>query len=466
VLVEEKVLNGSQYLQSLDDNRQTFFEGQEVKNIAGHPVLGVAAGNVASTYERFYDPAEGSSNPVMSPPRSVDELRARIPLLRSCDVVTRTTFGSLMALLTAAERLSAAGVGRVETLLEYQAHAVAGDVRITECITDAKGDRSLPPRDQPDQDAYLRVVDQSADGIVIRGAKLHITGASMSHDLMVMPTKRMKDGEDEYSVACAVPVNSAGVKIINSSYAPRAADSRHFPYSSQHHMPDGFVVFEDVFVPSERVFLSGEGKYAAVFAHSLGLWERIGGTAGMAEQADLLVGLAHLIADANGLLRVSHVREKISEIVIHATLIRAGLEAALTHAVSTPDGFVHPNELYTNAAKYYGAANYSLMVRHLHDIAGGSVLTAPTIADLENPATAGIVTKYMAGRKGVRPEHRLRLFHAIRDLTADSLGGWHTVTNVQSGGGLYAQRIVALGQYDLDAAREQALQAAGITDWD
>jgi 4-hydroxybutyryl-CoA dehydratase/vinylacetyl-CoA-Delta-isomerase len=460
------VLNGSQYLQSLDDNRQTFFEGEAVKNIAEHPVLGQSGRNVADTYDRFYDPAEGARSPVMVAARSVEELRERIPLLRSCDIVTRTTFGSLMALLTAADRLSAAGVGNVDHLLAYQDYAIGSDLRVTECITDAKGDRSLPPRDQPDRDSYLHVVDRAADGVVIRGAKLHITGASLSHDLMVMPTKRMKDGEDEYSVACAVPVNSPGVKIINSSYAPRSADTRHFPVSGEHHMPDGLVAFDDVFVPTERVFLNGEGRHAAVFAHSLGLWERISGTAGMAEQADLLVGLAHLIADANGLLRVSHVREKLSELVIHATLIRAGLEAALTHAETAPDGFVYPNELYTNAAKYYGAANYSLMVRHLHDIAGGATLTAPTIGDLENPATAQIVEKYMAGRKGVRPEHRLRLFHAIRDLTADSYGGWHTVTNVQSGGGLYAQRIVSMSHYDIDTARGMALQAAGITDWE
>jgi len=103
------VLNGSQYLQSLDDNRQTFFEGEAVKNIAEHPVLGQSGRNVADTYDRFYDPAEGARSPVMVAARSVEELRERIPLLRSCDIVTRTTFGSLMALLTAADRLSAAG---------------------------------------------------------------------------------------------------------------------------------------------------------------------------------------------------------------------------------------------------------------------------------------------------------------------------------------------------------------------
>src|SRR3546814_20092057 len=94
-------------------------------------------------------------------------------------------------------------------------------------------------------------------------------------------------------------------------------------------MPDGFVIFDDVFVPNERVFLDGNGAYSAVFVHSLGLWERIGGVGQLVKQADLLVGLAHLIADANGLLGISHIKDKHAEIIIHATMLRTGLEAAL-----------------------------------------------------------------------------------------------------------------------------------------
>jgi 4-hydroxybutyryl-CoA dehydratase/vinylacetyl-CoA-Delta-isomerase len=185
----------------------------------------------------------------------------------------------------------------------------------------------------------------------------------------------------------------------------------------------------------------------------------------MTRNAELLVGLAHLIADANGLLGVAHIKDKLAEMIIHATMLRAGLEAALHNATVTKQGFVHPDELFTNAAKYQGAANYSLMVRHLHDIAGGSLLTAPTIGDLENPRTGALVRKYMQGRPGVSAENRLRLFHAIRDHTADAYGGWHAATNVLSGGGLYAQRILVGNHFDMESARQQALATAGITDW-
>jgi 4-hydroxybutyryl-CoA dehydratase/vinylacetyl-CoA-Delta-isomerase len=102
------------------------------------------------------------------------------------------------------------------------------------------------------------------------------------------------------------------------------------------------------------------------------------------------------------------------------------------------------------------------MVRHLHDIAGGAVLTSPTLADLENPETGPYVEKYMRTMPGVDAGDRLRLFHAIRDLTADALGGWHLVTNLQSGGGLFAQRIVTRKHYDMHRAKALARHAAGL----
>src|SRR5262249_11056392 len=154
--------------------------------------------------------------------------------------------------------------------------------------------------------------------------------------------------------------------------------------------PEGFVILDNVFVPHERIFLDGETRQAAIFAHSLGLWERLGGLSAMAEEADQLVGFSQLIAEANGLADVGHVKEKISEMIIHATLVRAALEAAIANCQITPEG-AFPDELYTNAGKYHAAANYSAMVRHLHDISGGSILTAPSIADLENEVTGPLV---------------------------------------------------------------------------
>jgi 4-hydroxybutyryl-CoA dehydratase/vinylacetyl-CoA-Delta-isomerase len=457
------MLTGQQYLESLCDGRLTFHDGRQIEDVLSEPAFAVPARAIAAGYDRYYSPAVGAKNPLVIAPRSSEELRERAAVIGEMDLALNTTYQSLMTLLTAAPRLT--GIGEVYRgrLQAYVEDAIAKDVRIAECITDAKGNRVLSPSKQHDADSYVHVVDRTSDGVVIRGAKLHISAASLCHDLLVMPTKSMKTGEEEYSITCAVAVNSPGVTVINTTYHPKGADVRHYPVSSKTSIPDGFVVFDDVFVPNERVFLDGDPEYAAVFAHSLGLWERLGGLTAMVRQADELVGLAQLIAEANGLAGVSHIREKIDEMAIHATLLRASMEAALSHAKATPEGYYFPDELFTNAAKYQGAAEFNRMVRNLHDIAGGAVLTAPSIGDLENPATRAYVEKYMATGTGVTAGDRLRLFHAIRDLTADAYGGWHLVTNLQSGGGLFAQRLVTRRHYDMERAKSIARHAAGIT---
>jgi 4-hydroxybutyryl-CoA dehydratase/vinylacetyl-CoA-Delta-isomerase len=460
------MMTGDQYRASLDDGRETYFEGERIRDLPGHAILGQTVDSAAAGYDRFYDPTPGAVPAFMAVPGSKKELREQVELHDTVDLLTHVTYASIMTLLTAADRIEKELPEISKRIRAYVKDVQAKDLRITQCITDAKGDRSRPPAKQDDPDAYVRVVERRPGGVVIRGAKLHISAASLGHELMTIPTKSMKLGEDDYSIACMVPVSAPGVKIINTTYAPRHADTRDFPISGRHHTPEGFVIFDNVFVPEERVFLDGSHPHlASVFAHSLGLWERLGGLASMASSYDVLVGMAQLIAEANGLERVGHVKEKISEMIINATLIRAALEAAIENSAITSDGAAFPNELYTNVGKYHGAANYSLMVRHLHDIAGGSVLTVPGMADLDNPETGGLVRKYMSTGTSADGEYRIRLFHAIRDLTADALGGWHAVTNIQAGGGLYAQRIVSRMHYDLDGAKQLALERANMAEY-
>ncbi len=453
------MMNGEQYRESLRDGRAIFFEGERVKDLPDHPVLGNCVDRVAADYDRLWSADTNARSPLTAIPRSAQELRDQIPVLHASGMMAHVTYTSIMTLTTAAGQLSDVAPEAVERIQGYVDDARRRDIRITQCITDAKGDRSRPPSKQDDPDAYVRVVDRGRDGVVIRGAKLHITGASLGHDLMTIPTKAMKPGEEDYAIACLVPVNANGVRIVDTTYAPRHDDVRTFPVSAANHYPEGFVIFDDVFVPTERVVLDGITAHAAVFAHSLGLWERLGGLSSMADDADLMVGLAQLIAEANGLAGVAHIKEKIAEMIIHATLVRAALEAAISNCKVGAHGAAFPDELYTNAGKYHGAANYALMVRHLHDIAGGSVLTAPSVADIENAEVGPALRKYLKTMDGVEGEWRARLFHTIRDMTADAYGGWRQVTNIQAGGGLYAQRIVTRRHYDLDAAKALATAA-------
>ncbi|MCZ6656087.1 MAG: 4-hydroxyphenylacetate 3-hydroxylase [Gammaproteobacteria bacterium] len=460
------MMTGDEYRASLDDGRETFFAGEQIFDLPNHPILGITVDSAATGYDRFYDPTPGAVGAFMTVPGSAEELREQVELHESVDLLTHVTYASIMTLLTAADRIESTFPQGSERIREWVKDAQQRDVRITQCITDAKGDRSRRPGNQDDPDAYVRVIEHRNDGIVIRGAKLHISAASMSHELMTIPTKSMRPGEEQYSVACMVPVGAPGVKIVNTTYAPRHEDKRDFPMSSRHHTPEGFVIFDDVFVSNERVFLGGErAELAGVFAHSLGLWERLGGLSAFVASYDQLVGFAQLISEANGLEKVSHIKEKISDMMINATLVRSTLEAALQHCSVTSDGAAFPNELYTNVGKYHGAANYSLMVRHLHDIAGGSILTAPGMADLENVDTGHLIRKYMSTMQSVDGTYRSKLFHAIRDYTADALGGWYAVTNLQAGGGLHAQRVVSRAHYDIEHAKRMALEAAHMHEY-
>lgn len=446
---------------SLRDGRVVYFQGERVE-VTEHPAFARALDAMSATYDRFHSTAPGALNPLFSIPTSTDDLRERIALLRQADVVASTTFQSLLSLLTAAPAVAQASPEYAERIKAYYQHVVDHDLRLTECITDAKGDRSSPPGAQQDPDSYVRVVERRADGVVIRGAKLHITGAPLGHDLIVMPTKHMKPGEEAYAISCAVPVAAPGVSIVATTFDPWPRDPRDHVFSCHESMPDGFVIFDDVFVPHERVFLDGDTRYSSNFAHALGLWERLGGTSLLADEADLLVGLAQLVADANGLSGIPHVREKISEMIMYATLIRGSLEAALVHVGTTDDGMVYPSELYTNAAKFYGAANYSMMTRHLHDMAGGIVATAPGSKDLENDEVGPLLRKYLQASPSLTADERVKIMRAVRDFTADTFGGWRFVTNLQSGGGLYAQRLVVRKHYDMAAATEKARHHLGF----
>ena len=173
-------------------------------------------------------------------------------------------------------------------------------MRFAELITDAKGDRTLSPSKQDDPDLYVRIVDRDRDGIVIRGAKFHITAGPIVHELVVLPTKRMRTGEEDYAIACAVPADAPGVTRSPAAITPRHDHERDYPCQRQVTMPDSMVVFDDVFVPYERVFLDGDVAHSALVAHCLGLWERLEQRRPHGPSRRQLAGLAQLITEANG----------------------------------------------------------------------------------------------------------------------------------------------------------------------
>jgi 4-hydroxybutyryl-CoA dehydratase/vinylacetyl-CoA-Delta-isomerase len=458
------MMTGDQYRRSLLDGRKCYIEGELIEDPSAHRLLCTAVESVATTYDRFYDASPDAFHPMYTIPRSREDMDRRIAALGRSDITAGTT-AACMALVEVAPELAKLRPEYRDRIYEFFDWCKVNDVRCSEAITDAKGHRKKRPLQQDDPDAYVRVVDRQRDGIVIRGAKLHITGAPLVHEQVVLPTKSMRAGEEDYAVACSVPSNAEGLKIVNTTNAPRGeGDLRHFPISSRSNMPEGLLMFDDVFVPNERVFLDGEVSHAASLAHALGLWERSNAVAYSGSSADRLVGLAALLAEMSGAADRTDIRDMLSEMAIFATMCRAGWEAAMANATVNEDGTMSPASLYISASKFYNAELHGKMVDILHDIAGALLVEAPTVADLDNPDIGDDVREHCAGANGWSAQDRLKLLHYVRDLTADTYGGWIAVTESLAGGGQYAQRLVTLRHFDLNNAKALAKRAVGLGD--
>ncbi|MFD2675918.1 4-hydroxyphenylacetate 3-hydroxylase N-terminal domain-containing protein [Camelimonas lactis] len=461
-----------QYYESLRDGRVTFWDGQSIPDITKSDRFRVPLALIAHDYEyddpdlghlRRYRTEDGSeAHRIFQVPRTAEDLQTRVEMLMHTSIGTAVS-GVFMALLQCVDDIRAVNPMYADNIERIYKYCRDNDLRGAEVITDPKGDRKRRAHEQDDPDMYVRIVERRKDGIVVRGAKLHITAASCIHELVVMPTKGMRQDETDYAVSFSIPVNTPGVKIINRSFAPAELNAFDYPASSHHSMPEGMVIFDDVFVPWERVFLAGEVQLASKLAQSLGLWERTGGVIEAVRMSELFVGLAQLVTEMQGKENDPIAQNSIAELITYAEMLRMSLDYSLRHYETTPSGMVHPNTLGINAAKYYYAANFHQTVKFLHDLSGGLVLTLPLESDLRNPESGKYILKYLATKKTVDVETRMRVYNMIRDLTADAYGGWQFVVALQAGGGLPAQRLMMNRLYPMEQARQRALAAAGAT---
>ena len=454
----------AQYIESLRDGRVTFWDGERIDDITTHPRFQLPIKIVAEDYVydeseygklRRYEAEDGQqAHRIYQIPRSEEDLAVRVELMQHTSIGTLVT-GVYMALMSVKDDVAKVNPQYAANIERMYNYCRDNDLRAAEVITDPKGDRKRRAHQQDDPDLYVRIVERRADGIVVRGAKLHITAASLVHELVVMPTKGMIAEEADYAVSFSIPVNTPGVKIINRSVAAAELNPFDFPASSHHSMPEGFVIFDDVFVPWDRVFLAGETQLASRLAQSLGLWERTGGMVEAVRISELFVGLAQLVNEMQGKDQDPIAQNSVAELIAYAEMLRMSLDYSCRHFESTASGMVYPNTLGINTAKYYYAVNYHQTVRYLHDLAGGLVLTLPMESDLRSEDSGKYIRKYLHTKPGVNVENM------IRDLTADAYGGWQFVVALQAGGGLPAQRLMMRRSYNMDQAKQRALIASG-----
>jgi 4-hydroxybutyryl-CoA dehydratase / vinylacetyl-CoA-Delta-isomerase len=474
------------YRKALRDGREVYMWGERVEDVTTHPALRWAVDTAALDYEMAEDPKLRELAVVEDPdapgqlmsryfkiPRTSDDLLKRHELILAATRLGRATIPFIKDIGTDLIHALLIVTGRMkdpayhQRVRAYREYVKSNDLSMAGAWTDVKGDRSLAPSKQPNPDAYVRVVERRTDGIVVRGAKAHTTAAPYVDELIVVPTRNMREEDKDYALAFAVSTAAKGVKLILKG-APEARarldaekSGLDFPLPPPRLHLETLTVFDDVFVPWERVFLCGEYPYAGPLAYASATFHRFTAVAYKPPLGELLAGAAQLMAEANGVDKASHIREKITQIVIYTETTKA-LGRAAASDCQLIDGIAVPNPVVTNMAKYFFASNYHQVVKCLQDVAGGLVVTAPSYRDFENPATRTLLEKYLGGRAGVSTEQRLRLVQLIRHLTASDEAGVLEVLAVHAEGSLEAQKMMIYSEAPMEQYKAFACEAAGI----
>jgi 4-hydroxyphenylacetate 3-monooxygenase/4-hydroxybutyryl-CoA dehydratase/vinylacetyl-CoA-Delta-isomerase len=347
----------------------------------------------------------------------------------------------------------------LEFLRYYQKNDLVGNA----AQTDVKGDRSKRPADQKDPDLYLRVVKREKDGIIVRGAKVHNTMGPYSDEILVVPTRVMRPEEADYAVSFAIPTYTKGVKLICRVNNVRPRIEMKAPFNTLG-MSDSFTVFDDVFVPWERVFMCGEWEFAGRLALLFANFHRHSYCGCKPAVTDIIMGATALVAEYNGVPNAPHIVDELTELMIIAELVYASGIAAAVKGRRTSSGIYEPASIYSNTGRYLAGKN----IYHEYDIlastAGGLPATLPFEEDWLNPETKGYLEKYIMRNPEVSAENQHRLFRFLSDFSCSAWGGVWQYAGVHGGGSPIMEKIGIRSQYDLEEKKRIVKYLAGIKD--
>ncbi len=327
--------------------------------------------------------------------------------------------------------------------------------------TDVKGDRSKRPHQQADPDLYLRVVERRQDGIVVRGCKAHNTIAPYADEIIVLPTRFLTPEEADWAVAFAIPADAEGVKLICRPTAFRPRQALDAPIA---HFGDveSFTIFDDVFVPWERVFLCGERELGGHLALLFALSHRHSYTGCKPAASDVLMGMAALVAEYSGIADEDHVEHKLAEMIGVAELVYAAGIAAGVRGQPMRSGTYIPDVVFANVGRRHAGENIYREFEIVADLAGGLAATLPLEGDFLSAETGPLVAKYLMRNPAVSAENQYRCFRLISDTICSSMGGVSQIAGLHGGGSPVMESITLLKAYDLDQRKQIAKRLAGI----
>lgn len=355
----------------------------------------------------------------------------------------------------------AKGTNYHERFLKYLRWFQDNDIVGNAAQTDVKGNRNLRPHEQADPDLYLRVVERREDGIVVRGAKAHNSIAAYAEELLVFPCRALTKEEGDWAVSFAIQADAPGVKLIS---VPHIHHKRHFikapieDYGTMH----AYTIFDDVFVPNDRIFMLGEWEFGGQMASQFATYHRHSYTGCKPALTDIFIGATALVADYSGIGKVGHVRDKLAELIAVGELVYAAGIASSVKGFKSASGTYCPDVVFANVGRFHAGVNIYHEFDTLADIAGGLAATLPLEADFYNPDTKADLEKYIMRRSDVSAENMHRAFRLVENLIASSTGAATGISGIHGGGSPIMERIAIMSRFDLKKRVDLVKYLAGI----
>ncbi len=473
-----------EYIASLRGRKlQVHYMGKRIEEPVDHPAFRPHINSAALTY--LAQPHPGASAELMTTQshltgktinrfthihQNTADLVTKVQMLRHIGRHTGSCFqrcvgwDALNALyITTFEMDHQLGTHYHDRLKDFLRYVQDNDLMSDGAMTDPKGDRSLPPSQQADPDQYVHIVERRADGIMVRGAKLHQTGAVNSHEIIVMPTIGLSPAEADYAVSFAIPADAPGLLYIfgRQTNDTRKEQGRIDQGNAEYGIVGGeaLVVLNDVFIPWERVFMCGETQFAGPLVERFASFHRQNYGGCKAGVADVLIGATALLANYQGTDKAAHVRDKITEMIHLAETLYCGSIACSALGTPTPSGAWYVDPLLANTTKLNVTRHIYEIARLAQDIAGGFIATLPSEHDLANEEIGPYIEKYFAAKAGVPTANRIRIARLIENMTS----GTALAESMHGAGSPQAMRIMLLRQANLSQKIQHAQRLAGLT---
>lgn len=479
------LMTGEQYVESIRTmKRNIFFQGKKIDNSVDHPIIRPSMNCLIETYDMAFMPeyeelmtttsqfTGNKINRFNNIHKSLDDLNKKIKLQRLMGQRTGSCFQRCVIMDAANAFYSTTyevdlkyGTKYFERFKEFIIRVQEEDLIVGGALTDPKADRSKGPREQDDSDIFLHVVERLPDGVVVNGAKAHLTGITNAHEVIVLPTMAMKPGDEDYAIAFTIPLDAPGITMIigrQSCDTRKLEDTTIDLGNAKYGGIEALTIFDHVFVPNERIFLNGETDFAGLLVERFAGYHRNSYGGCKTGVGDVAIGVASLIAQYNGTEKASHVKDKLIEMTqLNEQLYCAGIASSAEGHIM-PAGNYMVDLLLANVCKLNVTRYPYEIVRLMEDIAGGIMVTAPSEADLRSVDVGHYVEKYLVGADGIDAETRLKALRLIENLSLGTAAVGYRTESMHGAGSPQAQKVMIGRQGNFERKKAIAKRIAGI----